>query len=88
MEEHAILSERLEEQLKAIEWAKAEQERLLKEKGDCHANILSECPENSWLDPSLVSYVTMEIAPHSIACSSLMQRERRYWQSTPWYSIQ
>lgn len=34
MEEHAILSERLEEQLKAIEWAKAEQERLLKEKGE------------------------------------------------------
>ena len=34
MEEHAILSERLEEQLKAIEWAKAEQERLLKKKGE------------------------------------------------------
>lgn len=34
MEEHAILSERLEEQLKAIEWAKAEQERLMKEKGE------------------------------------------------------
>ncbi len=27
MEEHAILSERLEDQLKAVEWAKAEQKR-------------------------------------------------------------
>ena len=34
MEEHVILSERLEEQLKAVEWAKAEQKRLLKEKGE------------------------------------------------------
>lgn len=34
MSERAILSERLEEQLKAIEWAKEEQERLLKEKGE------------------------------------------------------
>ncbi len=34
MEEHTILSERLEEQLKAVEWAKAEQQRLLKEKGE------------------------------------------------------
>lgn len=34
MEDHTILSERLEEQLKAVEWAKAEQERLLKEKGE------------------------------------------------------
>lgn len=34
MEEHVILSERLEDQLKAVEWAKAEQERLLKEKGE------------------------------------------------------
>ena len=34
MEEHIILSERLEDQLKAVEWAKAEQERLLKEKGE------------------------------------------------------
>lgn len=34
MEEHAILSERLEDQLKAVEWAKAEQKRLLKEKGE------------------------------------------------------
>ena len=33
MEEHAILSERLEDQLKAVEWAKAEMERILKEKG-------------------------------------------------------
>lgn len=34
MMEHAILSERLEEQLKAVEWAKTEQKRLLKEKGE------------------------------------------------------
>lgn len=34
MEEHVILSERLEDQLKAVEWAKAEQKRLLKEKGE------------------------------------------------------
>lgn len=34
MEEHAILSERLEDQLKAVEWAKMEQKRLLKERGD------------------------------------------------------
>ena len=33
MEEHIILSEHLEEQLKAVEWARAEQKRLLKEKG-------------------------------------------------------
>ena len=32
MEEYVILSERLEDQLKAVEWAKAEQKRLLKEK--------------------------------------------------------
>ena len=42
MEEHAILSERLEEQLKAIEWAKAEQERLLKEKGERLSKELME----------------------------------------------
>ncbi len=34
MEAHAILSERLEDQLKAVEWAKAEQKRILKEKGE------------------------------------------------------
>ena len=32
MEEHILLSERYEEQLKAVEWAKAEQARILKEK--------------------------------------------------------
>lgn len=32
MIEHVILSERLEEQLKAVEWAKSEQKRLLQEK--------------------------------------------------------
>ena len=34
MEEHAVLSERLEDQLKAVEWAKMEQKRLLKERGE------------------------------------------------------
>ena len=34
MEEHVILSERLEDQIKAVEWAKAEQKRILKEKGE------------------------------------------------------
>lgn len=34
MEDHAILSERLEDQLKAVKWAKAEQKRILKEKGE------------------------------------------------------
>lgn len=34
MKEHAILSERLEDQLKAVEWARTEQKRLLKEKGE------------------------------------------------------
>ena len=34
MEEHIILSERLEDQLKAVEWARAEQKRILKEKGE------------------------------------------------------
>lgn len=42
MEEHAILSERLEEQLKAVEWAKAEQKRLLKEKGERLSKELTE----------------------------------------------
>ena len=34
MEEHAILSERLEDQLKAVEWARAEQKKILREKGE------------------------------------------------------
>lgn len=34
MDDRVILSERLEDQLKAVEWAKAEQTRLLKEKGE------------------------------------------------------
>lgn len=42
MEDHTILSERLEEQLKAVEWAKAEQKRLLKEKGECLSKELME----------------------------------------------
>ena len=42
MEEHVILSERLEDQLKAVEWAKAEQKRLLKEKGERLSKELME----------------------------------------------
>lgn len=42
MEDHTILSERLEDQLKAVEWAKAEQNRLLKEKGDRISKELTE----------------------------------------------
>lgn len=42
MDEHAILSERLEEQLKAIEWARTEQKKLLKEKGDRLSKELME----------------------------------------------
>ncbi len=42
MEDHIILSERLEEQLKAVEWAKAEQKRLLREKGDRLSKELME----------------------------------------------
>lgn len=34
MEDHVILSGRLEGQLKAVEWVKTEQKRLLKEKGE------------------------------------------------------
>ncbi len=42
MEDHIILSERLEEQLKAVEWAKAEKKRLLREKGDRLSKELME----------------------------------------------
>ena len=42
MEEHTILSERLENQLKAVEWARAEQKRLLKEKGERLSKELME----------------------------------------------
>lgn len=42
MEEHAILSERLEDQLRAVEWAKAEQKRILKEKGERLSKELME----------------------------------------------
>jgi hypothetical protein len=41
-EEHIILSERLEDQLKAVEWARAEQKRLQKEKGDKISKELME----------------------------------------------
>jgi hypothetical protein len=41
-EEHIILSERLEDQLKAVEWARAEQKRLQKEKGDKISKKLME----------------------------------------------
>ena len=42
MEDHAILSERLEEQLKAVEWAREEQKRLLQEKGELLSKELME----------------------------------------------
>lgn len=42
VEEHVILSERLEDQLKAVEWAKAEQKRLQKEKGERISKELME----------------------------------------------
>lgn len=42
MEKHAILSERLEDQIKAVEWAKAEQKRILKEKGERLSKELME----------------------------------------------
>lgn len=42
MEEYSILSERLEDQLKAVEWAKAEQKRILKEKGERLSKELME----------------------------------------------
>jgi hypothetical protein len=41
-DEHIILSERLEDQLKAVEWARAEQKRLQKEKGDKISKELME----------------------------------------------
>lgn len=42
MEQHAILSERLEDQLKAVEWAKAEHKKILKEKGESLSKELME----------------------------------------------
>jgi hypothetical protein len=42
MEEHTILSERLEDQLKVVEWARAEQKRLLKERGEELSKALAE----------------------------------------------
>lgn len=42
MEEHAVLSERLEDQLKAVEWAKKEQKRILREKGERLSKELME----------------------------------------------
>jgi hypothetical protein len=41
-EDHVILSERLEDQLKAVEWARKEQKRLQKEKGDRISKELME----------------------------------------------
>jgi hypothetical protein len=41
-EDYTILSERLEDQLKAVEWARAEQKRLQKEKGDRISKELME----------------------------------------------
>lgn len=42
MEDHPILSERLEDQLKAVEWARAEQKRILKEKSERLTKELAE----------------------------------------------
>lgn len=42
MEEHVILSDRLEDQLKAVEWARAEQKRILKEEGERISKELME----------------------------------------------
>ncbi|MDE7267996.1 MAG: hypothetical protein K2N89_11075 [Lachnospiraceae bacterium] len=42
IEYHATLGERLEDQLKAVEWARAEQKRILKEKGECLSKELRE----------------------------------------------
>lgn len=42
MEEHTILSERLEDQLKAVEWARTEQKRILKEKEERLSKELME----------------------------------------------
>jgi hypothetical protein len=42
MEEHTILSERLEDQIKVVEWAREEQKRLLKEKGEELSKALAE----------------------------------------------
>ena len=42
MEEHILLSERYEDQLKAVEWAKAEQARILREKGERLTKELKE----------------------------------------------
>ena len=42
MEEHVIISDRLEDQLKAVEWAKAEQKRILKEKDELLSKELME----------------------------------------------
>ena len=42
MEEHILLSERYEDQLKAVEWAKAEQARILKVKGERLTKELKE----------------------------------------------
>jgi hypothetical protein len=41
-EDYIILSERLEDQLKAVEWARTEQIRLQKEKGDRISKELME----------------------------------------------
>lgn len=42
MEEQIILSERLEEQIKAINWARVEQKKLLKEKSERLSQKLME----------------------------------------------
>ena len=42
MEDHVILSERLEDQLKAVEWARAEYKRIMREKEERISKELME----------------------------------------------
>lgn len=42
MEKNVVLSERLEEQLKAVEWGKTEQDKILKKKGEQLSKELME----------------------------------------------
>ena len=42
MEEHAVLSERLEDQLKAVEWAREQKKKILDDKSRRIADALME----------------------------------------------
>lgn len=41
-EEHVVLSERLEDQLKAVEWAREQKKKILDDKSRCIADALME----------------------------------------------